>query len=106
MSISVVARIEDKLAKDIDFLQRKEKLDKSAVIRRLLTKAVKEEKIDYALTMYRNKKISIAKAAEIAEIPLVDMLTIAAEHKIPVHYTKNDLMRDFKAAWLLAIPLP
>lgn len=97
MSTSIVARIEDKLARDIEFFKKKEKLDKSAVIRRLLSRAIKEEKIDYALNSYRNREISIAKAAEIAEIPLADILRIAADQKIPVNYTKNDLMRDFKA---------
>lgn len=97
MSTSVVARIEDNLAKDIEFLQKKEKLDKSAIIRRLLARAIKEEKIDYALNRLKKKEISVAKAAEIADIPLADMLRIATEHKIPINYTKDDLIRDFKA---------
>ena len=97
MTTPIIARVEDSLAKDIDFFSKIEKLDKSAVIRRLLTKAVKEEKIDLALEKYRKKEISIAKAAEIANIPLADMLKITAENKIPIHYTKEDLLRDFKA---------
>ena len=98
MSTSIVARVEDALAKDIEFLQQKEKLDKSAIIRRLLARAVKDEKIEYALGSYRKKEISLARAAEIAGIPLADFLKIAAEQGIPMHYTKHDLLRDLHAA--------
>ncbi len=97
MTTPIVARVEDPLVKDIEFFSKIEKLDKSAVIRRLLAKAIKEEKIDLALKKYRNNEVSIARAAEIANIPLVDMLRIAAQNKIPLHYTKEDLVRDFKA---------
>ena len=93
----IIARVDDPLARDIEFFSKTEKLDKSAVIRRLLTKAVKEEKVDLALKRYRKDEISMAKAAEIAGIPLADMLRIAAENKIPIHYTRGDLLRDFKA---------
>ena len=91
MTTSIVARVEDPLARDIEFFSKTERLDKSAVIRRLLAKAVKEEKIDLALKRYRKNEISIARAAEIANIPLADMLRIAAENKIPLHYSKVDL---------------
>ena len=97
MTTPIVARIEDSLAGDIELFSKIEKLDKSAIVRRLLTRAVKEEKLELALKRYRKNEISIAKAAEIAQIPLADMLRIAAENKIPLHYTKEDLLRDFRA---------
>ncbi len=97
MTTPIVARIEDSLAGDIEFFSKIEKLDKSAVIRRLLTKAVKEEKLELALEKYRKNEVSLARAAEMAQLPLADMLRIAAENKIPLHYTKEDLLRDFKA---------
>ncbi len=97
MTTPIVARVESKLAKDIEYFSKIEKLDKSATIRRLLTKAVKQEKMNLALERYRKDEISIARAAEIANIPLADMLRKAAENKIPLHYNKEDLLRDFKA---------
>ncbi len=97
MTTPIIARVEDPLARDIEFFSKTEKLDKSAVVRRLLAKAVKEEKIDLALKKYRKNEISIARAAEIAKIPLADMLRIAKENRIPLHYTKEDILRDFKA---------
>ena len=56
--------------------------------------STKEEKIDLALSRYSNKEVSLARAAEIAKIPLVDMLRIAAEKKVPLHYSKEDLLKD------------
>lgn len=95
MTAPIVARVEDSLARDIEFFSKVEKLDKSAVIRRLLTKAVQQEKIDYVLKKYRKNEISLSRAAEIADIPLIDMLRVVAENKVPIHYTKEDLLRDF-----------
>ena len=97
MTTPIVARVDNLLAKDIEFFSKTEKLDKSAVIRRLLAKALKDETIELALKKYRKNEISIGRAAEIADTPLADMLRIAAENKIPLHYTKEDLLRDFKA---------
>jgi len=94
MTTPIAARVEDPIARDIEFFSKTEKLDKSAVIRRLLTKAIQEEKIELALGKYRKNEISIARAAEIANIPLSDMLRIAAENKILLPYTKEDLLRD------------
>lgn len=97
MTTPVIARVEDQLAKDITSLSKIEKLDKSAVIRRLLSKAVKEEKINLALRKYSKKEISLAKAARTAGVPLARMMEIAADNKIPINYSKEDLLRDFNS---------
>ncbi|MBU0980213.1 MAG: UPF0175 family protein [Nanoarchaeota archaeon] len=97
MTTPIIARVEDSLARDIEFFSREEKLDKSAVVRRLLSKAVRQEKIDLALKRYGEEEISLARAAETAEIPLAEMLALAAKKKISLHYTQDDLLRDFGA---------
>ncbi len=58
---------------------------------------INQEKLELALDKYRKREVSLGKAADIAGVPIVLMMEIAAENKIPINYTKEDLLRDFKA---------
>ena len=99
MAEGVVARVPSEIKKDIEFFAKQEQTDKSTVIRRLLTAAVKQKKLDYALKEYAERKVSLGKAAEFAKIPVSDFMEEAAKHHIPINYTKEDLRRDFKAVF-------
>ena len=61
--------------------------------------AIKQKRLEYALSEYSKRKISIGKASEIAKIPLSDFMEEAAKHNIPINYSKEDLKRDFKAVF-------
>ena len=98
MSEGVVARVSKDLKKDIEFFARQEQTDKSDIIRKLLTNAVKQKKLEYALNQYAKREVSLGRAAEIADIPLADFMSAAADRKIPINYTVESLEADFKAA--------
>lgn len=98
MTENIAARIPDDIAKDIDYVAKAEKTDKSKVIRELLSEAVKEKLVDMALKKYSKRLVSLGRAAELAKIPLADFMKIAADRKIPVNYSVTSLERDFKAA--------
>ena len=95
---NVAARVSESLVKDIDFVAKEEKTDKSKVIRELLSEAVKQKLAELALEKYSKKEVSLGRAAELAKLPLADFMVKAAERKIPVNYSKESLERDFKAA--------
>ena len=95
---NVAARVSESLVKDIDFVAKEEKTDKSKVIRELLSEAVKQKLAELALEKYSKKEVSLGRAAELAKMPLADFMIKAAERKIPVNYSKESLERDFKAA--------
>ncbi|MBI3034974.1 UPF0175 family protein [Candidatus Woesearchaeota archaeon] len=99
MAEGVVARVPNEIRKDIEFFARQEQTDKSTIIRKLLTSAVKQKKLDYALKEYADMKVSLGRAAELAKLPVSDFMEEAAKHHIPVNYTKEDLRRDFKAVF-------
>lgn len=99
MAEGVIARVPKEIKKEIEFFAKQEQTDKSSIIRKLLTFAVKQKRLEYALNEYAERKVSVGKAAELAKIPLADFMMIAAERKIPINYTKEDLERDFKAVF-------
>lgn len=98
MGETVTTRVDDEMAKDIDFFSRLEKLDRSTITRRLLAQSLEQEKIGYALKRYGSGEITIGKAAELAKKDLREMMMIAAKKGIPFQYSKKDLREDFKSA--------
>ncbi|HLC53877.1 MAG TPA: UPF0175 family protein [Candidatus Nanoarchaeia archaeon] len=54
--------------------------------------------LEFALEKYSNKKVSLGKAAEIANMPLSDFMKILSEKKIPLNYSIKSLEEDFNAA--------
>ncbi len=67
-------------------------------MRRLLSKAVQDWQIDHALEQYKDGKITIGRAAQMAGVPLREMIAIAAKKGIPFQYNLDDLKEDFQAA--------
>lgn len=47
-----------------------------------------------ALELFREKKISLGKAAQIAGVSKEEMMGLLAVQKIPLHYTVDELRED------------
>ena len=97
MGETVTTRVDDNIAKGIDFLAKKEKLDRSAITRRLLARALVEEELDYALELYKKGEITIGKAAEIAGKDIREMMIIASKRDITFQYSLKSLRQDIDA---------
>ncbi|MEK6941730.1 MAG: UPF0175 family protein [archaeon] len=98
MGETITTRIDAVEAQDIRMIEKDEKLDRSAVVRRLLSKAVKDWKIEKALKQYREKKITIGKVAEMTGMTLREALAIASSTGISFQYSLKELAEDFKEA--------
>lgn len=98
MAEGVVARVPSEIKKEIEFFAKQEQTDKSSIIRKLLTSAIKQKRLEYALNEYAQRKVSLGKAAELARMCISDFMMIAAERKIPINYSVESLEKDFKAA--------
>ena len=98
MGETITTRIDDVDAAEIKAIGREERLDRSAVVRRLLSKAIRERKIEKALEQYREKKITIGRVAELTGLPLREALALASAKGIPFQYTVKELQEDFREA--------
>jgi len=94
----ITTRVPDELAEEVERIAQAEALDRSTTIKRLLIQAIQTWKIDYALRLYQNGKISIGKAAETAGISLWELLDTIVKRNIPLQISKEDLEDDLKAA--------
>lgn len=92
----LTTRVEKKEVKDLEFIEKTEKSDRAVVVRKLLSRAIKEWKTDFALNELRNHKISLRKAASLAGVSYIEMLDLSSKKNIDIGYSLKDLEEDFK----------
>lgn len=98
MTEIVSTRVPDNMAKDLKEIEKEEKTDRATLVRKLLAKAIAEWKLEKASTLYSDGKITLWKAAKIAELSLWEMMEKIKERKIPFRYTYEDFHEDFEKA--------
>ena len=74
--------IPSEMNEDLKKLQKILKMDKSTVIRHLLSKSIRELKIQTLLDEYRKGKLSLGKAAELAGVSLWEFIEHCRKNKI------------------------
>ena len=90
-------RLPIEIEKEIESLASLEDSDKSKLIRELLILGIKKRKLESALKLYSEGKISLWKAARMTGVSLWKMMEIAKERKIIVQYSEKELKEDLKA---------
>lgn len=68
--------------------------DRSEVLRRLIRQGLEDWRTERALDELRDHAITLRKAADLANVSYVEMLTLATAEGIDVGYTTEDLERD------------
>ena len=94
----ISTRIPDHLEEELEWYAKKEKVGKTIALRKILDKGLKEIKLEYALDLYQKGKITLWKAAEIANLSLWEMVDIVRERRIPMFYTLEDVEKDLEIA--------
>jgi len=73
----------------------KEKMeDRSTVMRELLNLGIREYMLNKSLYLYMEKKISLGKASEIANVSVWKFLDVLKDKKMPLHYDLEDIKRE------------
>jgi len=96
MAKLITTRLPDEFVLELKEISKKENLDTSTVIRRLLAKAIKEWRLGYALEKYSKGEFSFGQAAEFAEVSLWDLPLLLKKHNIPMNYDLEELEEDLK----------
>lgn len=90
-------RLPIEIEKEIEKLAYLEDSDKSKLIRELLIIGIKERKLEEALKLYKEGRISLWRAARMADMSLWKMMEIVKERKIIAQYSEKELKEDLKA---------
>ena len=91
---TVTTRIPEDDEEALSELEQELTADRSEVLRRLIRKGLTDWRKEKALDQLRDHNITLRRAAEIADVPYVEMLSLAAEEGIDTGYTTDDLERD------------
>ena len=92
----VGTRLPQSLINDLAKIEKVDQSDRSTILRKLLSGAIHEWKLDYYAKEYARGRITMARAAEEAEVPLWEMLDYARQQKVPAQYSLEDLKHDMQ----------
>jgi predicted HTH domain antitoxin len=92
----VGTRLPQSLINDLEKIEKVDQSDRSTTLRKLLSGAIREWKLDYYAKEYARGRITMSRAAEEAEVPLWEMLEYARQQKIPAQYSLEDLQHDMQ----------
>jgi len=98
MTEIISTRIPDEVARDLKEIEKEEKTDRATLVRKLLARAIEQWKMERALRLYREGKVTLWRAARLAGITLREMMELATKQGIQFKYTTKDLEEDIEAA--------
>lgn len=102
MARIITTRLPDEYVTDLETIEKAEKLDKSAVMRRLLAKAIAEWKKDYAVERYRKGEFSFGQVAAFAGVSVWDVPQLLKERGVHLNYTVEEFKEELKSVeWLM-----
>ncbi|HDM91789.1 MAG TPA: hypothetical protein ENG69_00130 [Candidatus Korarchaeota archaeon] len=93
----VATRISDEMLRDLEEVEREEKLDRATALRKLISLGLKRWKLDRAIRLYSKGRVTAWRAAELAGVALYEFLEELKARRIPAQYTLEDLEEDL--AW-------
>lgn len=87
------------LGNDFNLKARYEHSDSSIVARQLLAKGIEEDRKNFAAKIFKERKVSLREAAEIAGISTTEMIEILKERGIKLDYSLESLRREIKEVY-------
>ncbi|MCK4491272.1 MAG: UPF0175 family protein [Candidatus Altiarchaeales archaeon] len=97
--VPVSARIPTALERDLERFMKQERLEKSVAVRKILYLGLREWKQERALRLLEQGKVTVARAAEIADLDIWEFLDVLRKSdKIWVKVSSERMRGDIKAA--------
>ena len=90
------ARLEESETALIDELAKNAGFDRSTFVKQLLRRGIAAERMSQAVDDYRCGKVSLSRAAEIADVSAWDFIAQMEDHGLELHYGSEELGADLK----------
>ncbi len=94
--VQIATRVDEELLSKIEEVQKDMQIDRSEAIRRILDEGTKQYRLEKAVEQLRDKKITVSKAAELAGVPIWDIMEIMRNREIPIPYSSQDLRKSLE----------
>ncbi len=95
-SVQINLRVSSQVAAELDDLARQEHVSRIDLARKILLEGITQRKRELALRLYREGKVSKARAAEIAGISLWEMMDLLEQAGLPALYTLQEAVEDMR----------
>jgi len=95
---NLTVRVDQDTYKGIEEAAEAEKVDRSTATRRLLEAGLTQYRRRKALEAYRAGHCTLWKAAQLADLNIREMMTLAEAEKIPAHITPSDVDEAWRQA--------
>ena len=95
----IASRVPPDVVEDLKKLEEVEHIDRSTAVRKLLYTGIREWKLEYATKLYRDNRVTLARAAEEAGVPVREMMEYFRRKKVPMQYDTDDFERDLKGIY-------
>lgn len=96
MSITITTRVDKETLKQIDEFSKYRQMDRATMLRNLIAEGLEKEKLERTLRLYKERKVSLAKAAEILNADLWTMLEMIKREGLYLDYSKEELEEDMR----------
>lgn len=90
----VGARLPQELVRGLELIEGVEQSDRSTTLRRLLSQAIRDWKLEHYARLYGDRKVSLARAAQDAGVSLWEMMDYVRTRRIAGQYELEDFERD------------
>jgi predicted HTH domain antitoxin len=98
MMKSISIRIREDFMKETDKLAKAGMVDKSVILREALEKGLAEVKLDSAIGLFGEGKVSTSEAAEIAGISIGEMMDEIVKRGLKPGITKEDVKGSLESS--------
>jgi predicted HTH domain antitoxin len=95
---TIVTKLPIKTLKEIEYWSEREGTEKSTFLTELIDEGLHEWKMHKALSMYKDHRVTLWRAAEIAGVSLSELLAELPKQKIIFQYDMAELNEDLEYA--------
>jgi predicted HTH domain antitoxin len=95
----IASRLSPEMVADLKKLEDVEGIDRSTAVRKLLHAGLREWKLEHSAKLYRENRVTLARAAEDAGVSVREMMEYFRQKKVPMQYDAEDFERDLKGIY-------
>ena len=96
MTATVTTRVQESTLKEIDRFSAEKHTDRATMLRSLIEDGLAKERREKVLFDYKERRISLQRAAELLKIHLTEMLELIQKEGLYLDYTEEELREDLK----------
>ena len=94
--VTIGVRIPEEILKELEESAKEGNIDKSTVIRRFISEGLREYKREKAARLYKERRVSIDGAAELAGLTVREMVDYLIKRVYKSSYSYEDLEKEME----------